>query len=162
MTSQVLLRTIFSTARSCRISRARDCVRASRGKNRPEYGSSLSSMIRSRSRCFSSSKIAASGSSGSGLVATMPQYRSTSALAFHEGNSTLSLNDWHASGLICSANDFGVRVEVDPGSKPLRDGVTRAFRFCVMESSIEDRDRRKKSEACQRAQFPSRIIDSAR
>lgn len=83
----------------------------------------------------------------------MPQYRSTSALAFHEGNSTLSLNDWHAPGLICSANDFGVRVDVDPGSKPARDGVTRAFRFCVIESSIDDRDRRKKSEACQQAQF---------
>lgn len=38
-------------------------------------------------------------------------------------------------------------MDVDPGSKPARDGVTRAFRFCVMESSIDDRDRRKKSRS---------------
>lgn len=48
MTSHVLLRTIFSTARSWRMRRARDCVRGSRGKNRPEYGSRRSSTMRSR------------------------------------------------------------------------------------------------------------------
>jgi len=39
----------------------------------------------------------------------------------------------------------GLRVDVDEGSKPSVDGVRRALRFCVMLSSIEARDIRRKS-----------------
>lgn len=43
----------------------------------------------------------------------------------------------------------GVRIEVEEGSKPVDAGVRRALRFCVMLSSIEERDiRRKSTEMC--------------
>lgn len=73
ITSQVLCRTMFSTPLSCRTSEARRSVRASRGKNLPEYGSNRSSTTRSRSFSFSSSLSVRSGSSGSGLAATRAQ-----------------------------------------------------------------------------------------
>lgn len=37
------------------------------------------------------------------------------------------------------------RDDVEEGSKPRCAGVRRAFRFCVMESSIVLRDMRRKS-----------------
>jgi hypothetical protein len=37
-------------------------------------------------------------------------------------------------------------VEVEEGSKPAEAGVKSAFRFWVMESSIEDLEMRRKSE----------------
>ena len=37
------------------------------------------------------------------------------------------------------------RVEVLVGSNAVSEGVMRAFRFCVMESSMVERDRRRKS-----------------
>jgi len=40
---------------------------------------------------------------------------------------------------------LGVRIEVEEGSKPVDAGVRRALRFCVMLSSIEERDIRRKS-----------------
>ncbi len=40
----------------------------------------------------------------------------------------------------------GLRTEVEEGSKPAAAGVRRAFRFCVILSSTEARDIRKKSE----------------
>lgn len=36
-------------------------------------------------------------------------------------------------------------MDVDEGSKPRWAGVSRAFRFCVIESSMVDREMRKKS-----------------
>lgn len=39
-----------------------------------------------------------------------------------------------------------MRWAVDVGSKPEEAGVRRALRFWVMESSIEARERRRKSE----------------
>lgn len=72
-TSHVLCRTIPSTPLSCLTSEAKRSVRASRGKNLPEYGSNRSSTTRSRSCSFSSSLIVRSGSSGSGLAATKAQ-----------------------------------------------------------------------------------------
>lgn len=69
----VRARTICSTLRSLRIRCARDSVRASRGKNRAEYGSRRSSTTRSRSFADSVSLRIRSGSSGSGLVATPAQ-----------------------------------------------------------------------------------------
>lgn len=36
-------------------------------------------------------------------------------------------------------------LEVEEGSKPVREGVRRALRFWVMESSITPRERRRKS-----------------
>jgi hypothetical protein len=72
-TSHVLCRTMLSTPRSCLTSEANLSVRASRGKNLPEYGSNRSSTIRSRSCSFSNSLIVRSGSSGSGLAATKAQ-----------------------------------------------------------------------------------------
>jgi len=71
--SHVLDRTMFSTICSCRTSDASCSVRASRGKNRPEYGSSLSFTILFLSFSLSASLKAASGSSGSGAVATIAQ-----------------------------------------------------------------------------------------
>jgi hypothetical protein len=41
--------------------------------------------------------------------------------------------------------DRGVRVVVEDGSKPDVEGVRRALRFCVILSSIELRDIRRKS-----------------
>ena len=38
-------------------------------------------------------------------------------------------------------------MEVEDGSKPAREGVTRALRFCAMESSIAPRDNRRNSGA---------------
>lgn len=72
-TSHVLCRTIPSTPLSCLTSEARRSVRASRGKNLPEYGSNRSSTVLSRSCSFSSSLMVRSGSSGSGLAATRAQ-----------------------------------------------------------------------------------------
>lgn len=69
----VLARTIVSTPISCRRSRASCSVRGSRGANRAEYGSNRSSTTRCLSRASSASRAAASGSSGSGLVATPAQ-----------------------------------------------------------------------------------------
>ena len=37
------------------------------------------------------------------------------------------------------------RVAVEEGSKPRREGVSRALRFCVIESSVVARERRRKS-----------------
>jgi len=39
----------------------------------------------------------------------------------------------------------GRRVDVEEGSKGADEGVRRALRFCVMLSSIEERERRRKS-----------------
>ena len=39
----------------------------------------------------------------------------------------------------------GVRTVVEDGSKPVREGVRRALRFCVMLSSIAEREIRRKS-----------------
>lgn len=69
----VRARTICSTLRSLRMRCASDSVRASRGKNRAEYGSRRSSTTLSRSFAASISLRASSGSSGSGLVATPAQ-----------------------------------------------------------------------------------------
>ncbi len=38
-----------------------------------------------------------------------------------------------------------MRVDVELGSKPVEAGVRSALRFCVMLSSIEERDIRRKS-----------------
>lgn len=53
---------------------------------------------------------------------------------------------WHEEGDIrLELDGRGVRVDVEVGSKPVEAGVRRALRFCVMLSSIEERDRRRKS-----------------
>lgn len=39
----------------------------------------------------------------------------------------------------------GPRRDVDAGSNPAREGVSRAFKFWVMVSSIELRDNRRNS-----------------
>lgn len=49
----------------------------------------------------------------------------------------------------------GVRWEVECGSKPAEAGVRRALRFCVMESSIVPRERRRKS-----GEGEGRVLDS--
>lgn len=41
--------------------------------------------------------------------------------------------------------DRGARREVEDGSNPSLDGVWRALRFWVMESSMEEREMRRKS-----------------
>lgn len=42
----------------------------------------------------------------------------------------------------------GVRIEVEEGSNAVDEGVSSALRFCVMLSSIEARDMRRKSASC--------------
>lgn len=73
ITAQVRCRTMLSTPLSCRTSDASLSVRASRGKNRPEYGSRRSSTTLSRSFWLSNSLNVRLGSSGSGLAATRAQ-----------------------------------------------------------------------------------------
>lgn len=70
---QLLALTILSTPLSCLTTAANRSVLASRGKNRAEYGSSLSSTILCLSLSLSNCLKTASGSSGSGLVATDAQ-----------------------------------------------------------------------------------------
>lgn len=41
--------------------------------------------------------------------------------------------------------DWICRTDVDDGSNPAWAGVIKAFRFCVIESSIVDLERRRKS-----------------
>jgi hypothetical protein len=56
------------------------------------------------------------------------------------------LNDLHDRGSICRWPESRLwREEVEEGSKPEREGVRRAFRYWVIESSIVDRDMRRKS-----------------
>lgn len=143
---QVLARIISSTVRWFRTRLANDSVLASRGKKRAEYGSSRSLTTRSRSLANSVSRKMRSGSSGSGLVATPAQYVKTSERVCHDGNKTLSLKPWQVVGSI----DFLVlesvwRTAVEDGSKPWRAGVISALRFWAIESSIVDRERRRKS-----------------
>jgi hypothetical protein len=58
------------------------------------------------------------------------------------------LKAWHEDGGICLGfGGRGARTEVDEGSKPAAAGVNSAFRFWVMESSIEALDMRRKSAA---------------
>lgn len=53
----------------------------------------------------------------------------------------------HAEGDIRrGVEERGLRRDVEDGSKGVCAGVCRAFRFCVIESSIVPRDMRKKSE----------------
>lgn len=66
-------------------------------------------------------------------------------LVSHDGNSTLFLKFEHDSEFICLPIARGLRCEVDLGSNPSLAGVTSAFRFCVMESSIAPLDIRRKS-----------------
>lgn len=66
-------RMICSTVRWFLTKAASDSVRASLGKNRPEYGSNRSSTTLSRSLADSVCRRTRSGSSGSGLVATPAQ-----------------------------------------------------------------------------------------
>lgn len=123
-------------------------MRASRGKNLAEYGSNRSSTTRSRSLADSVCRSIRSGSSGSGLVATPAQYVSTSDLVCHDGNSTLSLNSWQDVGSITRpAFESVCRTAVEDGSKPSRAGVKSAFRFWVIESSIVDLERLRKSRS---------------
>ena len=54
----------------------------------------------------------------------------------------------HEEGGICLGfGGRGARIDVDEGSKPVAAGVNRALRFCVIESSIEALDMRRKSAA---------------
>lgn len=70
---QLRVRMICSTVRSFRTKLASDSVRASRGKYRLEYGSKRSLTTRSCSLVVSTCRETRSGSSGSGLVATIAQ-----------------------------------------------------------------------------------------
>ena len=140
---------MVSTPRSFRSRFARDSVLASRGKNLAEYGSSLSSTTLSRSRADSTCRSSRSGSLGSGLVATAAQKFITSDLVCHDWNRTSSLNDRHASGSIVLFPAGRICLAaVEDGSKPASAGVTNAFKFWVIESSIVDRDFRRKSVQC--------------
>ena len=89
----------------------------------------------------------ASGSSGSGLIATKEQKLSISDLACHEGKRIVSWKVRHAPGSIRRLSGRGPREAVDEGSKPAEAGVFNALRFWVIESSIELRDNLRKSRA---------------
>lgn len=52
---------------------------------------------------------------------------------------------WQAWGSIRLEFDPGIRCVVDEGLNPARAGTTRALRFWVMESSMDDLDNRRKS-----------------
>lgn len=59
-------------------------------------------------------------------------------------------------------DDRGVRWEVDEGSKPFREGVTRALRFWVIESSMLDREVRRKAGCCGRGEVSKESRDEER
>ena len=63
------------------------------------------------------------------------------------GKRTVDLKLAQADGEIGCLRGAGVveRVDVDEGLKGIRDGVTRALRFCIMLSSVVARERRRKS-----------------
>lgn len=48
-------------------------------------------------------------------------------------------------GICLGFEGRGARTDVEEGSKPAVAGVRRALRFCVIESSIEALDIRRKS-----------------
>jgi hypothetical protein len=146
--TQVRLRIISSTIFSCLIIEAKASVRDSRGKKRPEYGSSLLFTIFSRSFSLSISRSVALGSSGSELAATRLQYLSTLFLACQDGNRMLSWNVWQARGSIFRDGDLTERWAVESGSNPERAGVASALRFWTIESSMLDLESRKKSAEC--------------
>lgn len=50
-----------------------------------------------------------------------------------------------------------MRCDVDEGSNADRDGVTSALRFCVIESSMEDLESRRKSEVKRKSKMISRV-----
>jgi hypothetical protein len=146
MALQVLERMISSTLRSFRIKFASASVRASRGKYRAEYGSSRSLTTRSCSFTDSICRRSKSGSSGSELVATLAQYASTSDLVCHEGKRISFLNESHARGSTRRRSAaVTCRVAVEEGSNPADAGLIKAFKFCVIESSIVLLEMRKKS-----------------
>lgn len=64
-----------------------------------------------------------------------------------DGNSTFSLKDVQVGPAIVRLEDGCVseREEVEVASNGRAEGVRRAFRFCVIESSIVLRERRRKS-----------------
>lgn len=69
----------------------------------------------------------------------------TSLRACHVGKSTSSRNLAHVEFGIVRCG-FGVRVDVDRGSKgDVLEGVSRALRLVEMESSMVERERRRKA-----------------
>jgi hypothetical protein len=70
----------------------------------------------------------------------------TSERACQEENRTRDLKDWQEEeGIRLGVGVRGKGVLVEVGSKGAVEGVRSAFRFWVMLSSIEERERRRKS-----------------
>ncbi len=69
----------------------------------------------------------------------------TSDRACHVGKSTVSLKFRHDCASTFRDRGRGARREVEEGSKPALEGVTRALMFWVMESSMALRESRRKS-----------------
>jgi hypothetical protein len=143
-----------STAFSFLSTLANISARLSCGKNLPEYGSNRSFTILSASFLLLASRSIKSGSSGSGLVATLVQYDITSLRVFQLGNNTPSINLVLVSrGIGCRERllgklERGFRIDVLEGSKGVVVlGVRRAFRFVDILSSMEARERRRKSRS---------------
>lgn len=110
------------------------------------YGSNRSLTILSLSVRFHVSIAGSSGSLGSGDVATRVQYVKTSLRACQLGNRTASVKVLQdICGMGSRPLRLGWRVEVEEGSKPRCAGVRRALRLVEMESSIWERERRRKS-----------------
>jgi hypothetical protein len=61
------------------------------------------------------------------------------------GKRTLFLKEEHDEGGIESRCSAGARRKVEDGLKGIREGIRSAFRFEVMVSSVEARERRRKS-----------------
>lgn len=55
------------------------------------------------------------------------------------------MNSSHCAGGIERVGPVSWRADVDEASKPRWAGARRAFKFCVIESSIVERDIRRKS-----------------
>jgi len=90
-----------------------------------------------------------SGSSRSGAAATREQYSSASVRPPHAGKRVRSRKARHvraSSGRLRRDEGDGPAT-MRNGSKGSVDGVASALRDCVMESSIEERDVRRKSAA---------------
>jgi hypothetical protein len=66
--------------------------------------------------------------------------------ACQEGKRTWVLKELQEeAGIRLLYGALGLRVLVEEGSKPAVEGVRRALRFCVMLSSMEARESRRKS-----------------
>jgi hypothetical protein len=143
--SQLRSRTIFSIPFSCRTRRARASALDSVGKNRPEYGSSLSLTVCPALLRASSSLAAANGSSGSASCDTFSQASKATSRSDQPGNNICDRKDAHVvdcrrprEGRVCMA-----RPKLCCEGSSFSDGCIKAFRDCDRGSSYVDREASK-------------------